>query len=131
MNTTIPAQTAERLPQNEPRTPLQAFIRPQSSDGLDCQPQHDIDESNRLKLEALISLFGISLSDIARTAGVSCPLVSRILSRDNGVNANTLFSRLENKLPELIANKRVGFFQVQSVPLQEVKEAVENIKRVA
>ena len=86
-----------------------------------------------MKLEALISLFHISLADVARVAGVSRPLVSRILSRDKGVSVQTLCSRLETKLPELIRKRQGAFFDVESVRLEVVEQAVQRIesRRVA
>ena len=121
------------MPPEQPITPLQSVMVPRVGIRANAGRQHDIDEANCLKLEALISLFHISLADIARVAGVSRPLVSRILSRDKGVSVQTLCSRLETKLPELIRKRQGAFFDVESVRLEVVEQAVQRIesRRVA
>jgi AraC-like DNA-binding protein len=87
-------------------------------------PEGSVDDRNRRRLEALIVLFGISHADIARVAGVSRPLVSRVLRGDRGVNPATLYSRLEPRLQELVARRTTSYFELPAVDVGEAERAV-------
>jgi len=93
--------------------------------------QRDTDEDNRLKLKALVTLFGVSLADIARVAGCSRPLVSRIMNRDAGVNPQSLYSKLEPNIARLIERKQKAFFSVESVSAEEVQHIIQKVERTA
>ena len=83
---------------------------------------------NRERLKALVTLFDLSLGDIARTAGVSRPLISRLLSGDDGVTGTAAFARLEKRLGELIEKRRRAFFYVASVEVSTVKAALASVE---
>ena len=86
-------------------------------------------ESNRVRLQALIELFDLNITEIAKIAGVSRPQVSRVLHVD--MAGDRLWSKLERKLPELIAKRRQPFFQLEAVGIEKVIEIIEQLKQVA
>jgi DNA transposition AAA+ family ATPase len=86
-------------------------------------------ESNIVRLKGLIELLDLSIADIARIAGVSRPLISRILNEH--LDGNGVWAELEKKLPELIAKKRKAFFEVETVSVKQVQAVVEALKKVA
>lgn len=84
-------------------------------------------EDGRIRLQALIDLFGVTLADIARAAGVSRPLVSRILHGDPRVNPDYLYARLEKSLGKLIEMRGKAYFPVKIVGLDVVQDSIRNI----
>ena len=89
---------------------------------------------NRTRLEALLTLFDISISDAGKIAGVSRSLVSKVSSGDPRVNGDMIFSRLENRLGELIGKRRKAFFNLESIPadtIQAVMASIETKKKAA
>jgi transcriptional regulator with XRE-family HTH domain len=86
-------------------------------------------EDGRIRLQALIDLFGVTLADIARAAGVSRPLVSRILHGDPKVNPQFLYSRLERNLEALIRSRRRMFFPVEAVDLESIQDVATKLRK--
>jgi predicted transcriptional regulator len=87
-------------------------------------------ESNRMKLLALIQLHDLSISDIARVAKVSRPLISRIANGEFDLGIG-IWATLEMMLPELISKRRKAFFDVAAVEVEQVQAVVEQLKKVA
>lgn len=86
-------------------------------------------EANIIRLKGLIELLDLSVADVARIAGVSRPLISRILNE--GIDGNGAWSELEKKLPELIAKRRAPYFDVEAISIEKVEAVIERLKRVA
>lgn len=86
-------------------------------------------EDGRIRLQALIDIFGVTLADIGRAAGVSRPLVSRILHGDPKVNPQFLYSRLERNLETLIRSRRRMFFPVEAVALESVQDMAIKLRK--
>ena len=86
-------------------------------------------EANRIRLKALIELYDLEISAIAKTVGVSRPLVSRIVNQ--GIDGNGIWGELEKRLPELVAKRRKPFFDVAAIEVERVQKAVEVLKKVA
>lgn len=84
-------------------------------------------EDCRVRLQALINIFAVTTSQIAKAAQVSRPMVSRVLHGDQGVNANYLYSRLEKNLSKLIDLRQKSFFPIETVNIDDVKNACYSI----
>lgn len=86
-------------------------------------------EANRTRLILLVELLGITLTDVAVVAGVSRPLISRIINE--GLDGSGVWVELEKRLPELISKRRKAFFEVEAVQIDKVKAVMEQLKKVA
>ena len=86
-------------------------------------------KANRARLMALVEIFDLSLSDIAKVAGVSRPLVSQVLH--GKLDGAGLWGKLERCLPEIIAKRGRHYFAVEAVTVEKVQEIVERLKIVA
>jgi hypothetical protein len=86
-------------------------------------------DGNIVRLRALIELLDLSVTDISKIAGVSRPLISRILNE--GIDGDGVWAELEKRLPELIIKRRKAFFEVEAVEIEQVEAVVEQLKKVA
>lgn len=86
-------------------------------------------DANRVRLKALIDLLALTVTDVAQVAGCSRPLMSRILNE--GLDGSGVWAELEKNLPDLIARRRVSYFEVETVEVEKVVAVVEELKRVA
>ncbi len=74
-------------------------------------------EANLIKLKALVSLFGLGLSDVAKAGNVSRPYVSRVLG--GGLRPSARFLRhLESNLHTLIQQRHGQVFSVEVTPTE-------------
>lgn len=86
--------------------------------------ESDMRTANRQRLRGLMTVLGVSVADVARLLGISRPLMSRILSGDPAVNADTVIFRLESRLPDLVAARRKPFFDLAGAALGAVQAAM-------
>lgn len=83
---------------------------------------------NVRRLRVLMTLFDISIQDIARAGGVSRPLVSGLLAGKPNIRANGLFTQLELNLGVLIGTKRRRpYFDLPGIPADEAEAVVNTI----
>jgi len=83
--------------------------------------------ANRDRLQLLVSLFDLSVADVAKETGLSRPLVSRYLNGDDRINPRTLIARMEANLPKIIERRRRAYFQVDAVPTAIVESALATV----
>lgn len=132
-----PMTTAERQAQGTAQNPLQAFtdINPHEDAPKPFRPSGEPSgergNGNVERLKALLAIFDLSLSDVARVGGCSPALLCRLLHGDQGVKGEGAFRRLESRLPELIVKRRRAYFHLDAVPVDAVREAVAAIKPAA
>jgi predicted transcriptional regulator len=100
----------------------------QTKHRLEDRDEGDAMNPNRMKLEALLRVFDISISDAAAVAGVSRSLVSKLASGDPKVDGAIVFQRLESRLSELVSKRRKSFFDVESIPTETVLTALSTIE---
>jgi len=89
----------------------------------------DKNEANIMRLKALIELMNLSISSVAKVAGCSRPMLSRILNE--GLNGDLVWAELENKLHFVIQKRRRAYFEVEAISVEQVQEIVEALKKVA
>jgi len=83
---------------------------------------------NRIRLWALVRLFGISPSAIAEATGFSRCYVARLLSsRDEFSGSPEFFRALECKLGAIIDGRASQFFTVTAVPVQRARAVLERM----
>jgi len=83
---------------------------------------------NRIRLWALVRLFKISPSAIAKATNYSRPYVARLLSPRDECNGSAEFFRtLEMKLPEVIAGRTGLFLTCPAVTVQRVRNVLEQM----
>ncbi|NVN93589.1 MAG: helix-turn-helix transcriptional regulator [Desulfuromonadales bacterium] len=83
--------------------------------------------TNRMRLDAILRLFDISISDAAKVAGVSRSLVSKLASGDPRVDGSVVFMRLEKYLGDLISKRRRSFFVLDAVSGEAVRSALDTV----
>jgi hypothetical protein len=83
---------------------------------------------NVLRLWALVRLFRLSPSAVAKTTGFSRSYVARLLSpRDEFSGSSEFFRALEQKLPDVIAGRTSQFFTVPAVSVQRARNVLEQL----
>ena len=125
---TVSAGTAT----NRPEIALHRVTSSQADNHADLRDQElvgdlgqdDVSDENRIRLGCLVTVFGLALSDIAKAADVSRPLVSRILSGDRRGNTG-LYRKLEMALPQLIASRQKPYFRLEPAPISDVISSVD------
>lgn len=89
-------------------------------------------DSNRRRLAALIKMFGLSPSAVARAAGVSPAYISRILSEtDPLVGSAQFYRRLEACLGQLVEQRQQQFFRVAPLNVRSVERAMRDVLDMA
>ena len=75
-------------------------------------------DGNLIRLRAVMALFGLSITEVARAAGVSRPYVSRVMSGDEKLNGGSpkFFRKLEMNLGKLVDGRSGQVFEVEAVP---------------
>jgi len=87
---------------------------------------------NRIRLWAIVRLFRISPSAVAKATGFSRPYVARLLSRKDDFTASPEFWRvLECKLGTIIDQRASQVFTVPAVSLQRARGVLEGLPEVA
>ncbi len=86
------------------------------------------DQDNRIRLRAIMELFDLSVTDVAKLGGVSRPLLSGLLNGDGRVRANGLWRSLENRLPDLIAQRKRAFFDLEGASLNQIEAVSKAVK---
>ena len=88
--------------------------------------------ANRIRLWAIVGLFRLSPSAIAKATGFSRPYVARLLSRKDDFTASPEFWRvLECKLGTIIDQRASQVFTVPAVSLQRARGVLEGLPEVA
>ena len=83
-------------------------------------------DGNLIKLKAIIGMFGLGLSDVAKAGSVSRPYVSRVLS--GGLQASPRFLRhLESNLGSLIEKRDGQVFSIAVTPVDEAQRVLEAV----
>ena len=89
-------------------------------------------DPNGRRLAAVIKMFGISPSAIAKAANVSQPYISRILNEsDPFVGSADFYRRLELVLGKLIEQRQQQFFRVAPMAVRSVENAVRDVDLAA
>jgi len=88
---------------------------------------------NVVRLRALLELFDVPQSAVAKASGLSPAYVSSVLrERDRaGIHPDRLFKALEPRLDQLLQHRRRTFFVAATVPQEQVDDAVAELRRVA
>lgn len=80
-------------------------------------------KGNRIRLWAVVTLFKLSPSDIAKATGFSRPYVARLLSLNDNLPASPTFWRvLEQKLGMIIEQRTAQYFTVPAVSVQRGRQ---------
>ena len=83
---------------------------------------------NRIRLWAIVRLFRLSPSAIAKATGFSRPYVARLLSRKDNFTASAEFYRmLEFKLHEVIASRTAQYFTITAVSVARARGVLEGL----
>lgn len=80
-------------------------------------------DANVRRLKGLMTIFNLSIQDVADAGEVSRPLVSGLLAGKPSIRANGLFPELERKLCGLVAKRGRPFFDLPGVPVDQVESA--------
>ena len=84
--------------------------------------------ANTLRLRAVVRLFRLSPSDIAKATGVSRPYVARLLSPNDDFQGSPEFYRaLEAKLGAIIEGRSSQYFTVSAVSVRRVEKVMEQM----
>ena len=78
---------------------------------------HVTEDANRAKLKVLMSLFGLSVTQVARAGGMSRPYTSRFISGDLTPSPH-FFRQLEIGLGKLIEARTGQVFQVEPTQVE-------------
>ena len=78
--------------------------------------------ANTLRLRAVVALFRLSASEIARGTGFSRPYVSRCLSGNDLIPSPEFLRKLECKLGTIIDGRASQFFTIPAVPVQRAQD---------
>jgi hypothetical protein len=71
------------------------------------------EDSNWRKLKAIVRLFGLTPTQVARATGVSRPYVSRLLNEnDRFTGSSTFYRELESRIGVLIDNRSSQVFDL-------------------
>lgn len=77
------------------------------------------DDPNWRKLQAIVRLFALTPTQVARAAGVSRPYVSRLLNeRDGFVGSSVFYKRLEAGLGRLLDSRDGQFFDLAGTSVE-------------
>lgn len=78
---------------------------------------------NSTKLKAVIDFFGIPISSVAKTCGVSRAYVSRLLSPNDQLEGSPAFwIAVENNLPTLIQHRQRHVFHIECAATEKADE---------
>jgi len=81
---------------------------------------------NVLRLWALVRLFRLSASEIAKATGFSRSYVARLLSpRDEFSGSPEFYRTLECKLGQIIDQRASQFFTVPATPVSRARDVLE------
>jgi transcriptional regulator with XRE-family HTH domain len=81
---------------------------------------------NRIRLWALVRLFRLSPSAVAKATGVSRSYVARLLSRkDDFTGSPEFFRTLEFKLGQIINGRASQFFTIPAVSVTRARDVLE------
>jgi hypothetical protein len=88
--------------------------------------------ANVAKLGAIVSLFGLTPTEVAKVVGCSRSYVSRILSQtDPLVGSDVFWRRLEGRLGQVIDQRQRQFFRIAPVNVRSVERAAKDVLDVA
>lgn len=83
---------------------------------------------NALRLRAIVALFRLTPSEVARACGVSRCYVSRLLSRKDDFRGSPEFYRtLEAKLGQVIDGRSSQFFTVSAVSVARARNVLGQV----
>jgi transcriptional regulator with XRE-family HTH domain len=89
-------------------------------------------DPNGRRLAALVKMFGLSHSAVARATGVSPAYLSRIMNdSDPFVGSADFYRRLEACLGQLIDQRPRQFFRVVPVNVRSVERAARDVLKMA
>ena len=89
-------------------------------------------DPNGRRLAAVIKMFGISPSAVAKAANVSQSYISRLLNpSDPFVGSADFYRRLETVLGKLIEQRQQQFFTVPAVAVRSIENAVRDVVDLA
>ena len=89
-------------------------------------------DANGRRLAALMKMFNLAPSAIAKAGGVSPAYVSRILNEsDPFVGSAGFYRRLEAMLGQLVEQRQSQFFRVPPVNVRSVEGAVREVVELA
>ena len=127
-NPSAPRQPARKSapysPRKAPRKCPRAPTKPVSNRYLLHQPV----SPNALRLRAVVRLFKLSPTEVARAAGVSRCYVARLLSpSDDFQGSPEFYRRLEANLGRVIEGRTSQFFTVPAVSVRRVQKVMEQM----
>ena len=89
-------------------------------------------DPNGRRLAAVIKMFNLAPSAVAKAATVSQPYISRILNpSDPFVGSADFYRRLETVLGKLIDQRQQQFFRVAPMAVRSVENAVRDAVELA
>ena len=84
--------------------------------------RHLKDDANTVKLRLIARLFALTPTEIGRAVGASRCYVSRIMSdNDPFLGSDSFYRKVESRIGDLIANRSTQFFQVNAVPVEDIR----------
>ena len=90
-------------------------------------------DGNLVRLRAVMALFGLTISEVARAASVSRPYVSRLLSEDGKLNGGSsrFYRTLEVNLGKLIDGRGGQVFEVTAIPSDIATGTLASLNKIA
>jgi transcriptional regulator with XRE-family HTH domain len=86
-----------------------------------------VSTANTLRLRAVVGLFRLSASQIARGTGFSRPYVSRCLSGENLIPSPEFLRKLERQRGTIIDGRTSQFFTIPAVPVARARNVIEQL----
>jgi len=83
-----------------------------------------MNDGNRIRVKALLDSLGIPIAAAARVIKVSRPLLSRTLSGSSGVDADSVYMKIERSLPEIVALRSRPFLDLAGANIEVVQVAL-------
>ena len=83
---------------------------------------------NVIRFRALVRLFKLSPTDVARVSGFSRSYISRVLScKDDFTGSQEFFRTMEHKLPDVIAGRTSQYFTIPAVSVARARDVLEQL----
>ena len=121
----IPRQICHNLHQMRNLDALPSATKPVSGRYCGSNGHRVKEPGNVVRFRALVRLFRLSPTDVARATGFSRSYISRILSpKDDFTGSPEFFRSLETKLGTVIAGRTAQYFTIPAVSVQRARDVL-------